>query len=121
MGYGMHAFGSDMATGVAESGQGAVSQTMAVPSRLPVSRLLPSGETATVVISSVWPVSVRISLPVAGSQSLAVMSLLPVRPRAPSGVKATEVDAGRVAGERDVERLAGCRRPTGGPWCRRCR
>src|SRR5688572_19875084 len=65
-------FGTRAAT-AALSFHGAASQTMAVPSRLPVNKLLPSGETATVVISCVWPVSVRISLPVAGSHNLAVM------------------------------------------------
>ena len=43
--------------------------------------------------SSVWPLSVRISLVVRASQSLAVLSWLPVRTRRPSGEKQTDVTA----------------------------
>src|SRR6185436_16466135 len=55
------------------------SQTLAVPSSLPVTIHLPSGEIAADQIEPRWPLSVLTSLPVVPSQTLAVRSLLPVR------------------------------------------
>ncbi len=66
---------------------------IAVPSRLEVSTLRPSGEKLTEVTSCVWPGSERISLPVWASHNLAVLSWLPVRARVPSGEKATHETA----------------------------
>ena len=65
------------------------SQILALPSRLPVMIRLPSGLKATLLTSSLWPLSLTWGSPVSVSQTFTVLSELPVARRVPSGVNET--------------------------------
>src|SRR5712692_2660822 len=60
-----------------------------VLSRLPLTRVCPSGLMATLQTMPVWPVRVRTSLPVDKSHTLIVLSELPLTRVCPSGLMAT--------------------------------
>ena len=75
---------------------------------LPEAMRLPSGLNATLITSSVWPVSgAPIGWPVAASHSRTVLSPLPEAMRVPVGAERHTGHRAGVAGQRRADRLAG--------------
>ena len=87
---------------------------MAVPSRLEVSTLRPSGEKLTEVTSCVWPGSERISLPVVRVPQLGRVVLAAGEDARAVGREGDRRDGGGVAAEREQFLLAGRARPRSG-------
>src|SRR5258708_10539379 len=67
-----------------------LSQSLIVPSRLPLAKVCPSGLKATDHTPLVCPCSVMMHCPVLTSQILTIWSIPPLAITSPSGLKATD-------------------------------